>query len=1449
MLNQAFAKSTDELIKSAMDSLYQSPSRDWIVSNQYSEKETGLTHAYIQQSYHGIPIYNAISILVFKNDKTVYYKSGFLENIKMKVNSDKPAITPLSAVDYALKHLGLASDPEVKSLKSEGKANSFLFESKLYSTRPVKVELVYAPVSGNVMLAWNVSIELKNKSNWWNIRIDASSGRFLDKNDYVAHCSFDPLVSDEDGYSSNGSTTSSPALPSVASSYRVFPLPIEAPTFGSRVLLIDPANIVASPYGWHDINGVAGAEYTITRGNNVYAYEDIDNDDLPGYSPDGGAGFTFDFPYNSSQQPIINEDAALTNLFYVNNSIHDILFDRGFNGSAGNFQQNNYGGGGAGNDPVLAEGFDGGGTDNANFATPPDGYNPRMQMYLWTGASCGSIVINSPGTIAGSLAFGGAGFNPIPSNANGDLILVNDGSASPTRGCLSITNIISGKIAVIDRGTCAFVSKVLNAQAAGAIGVIIVNNQPTGVFSMGGFDPSITIPSVMISQSDGTILKNALLSGTVNAAINICTPINTDASFDNGVIAHEYGHGVSNRLTGGPANTGCLGNGEQAGEGWSDWLALLLTIEPGDHGSDARGIASYLVGTPVTDRGIRTFPYSTDMNINPHTYADLVNSPEVHYIGEIWCSAVWDLSWLLIDQYGFSTNPGSGNNIALRLILEGMKLQPCGPGFLDSRDAILQADYLLYDNAHRCMIWQAFSRRGMGGLAQQGSADIAGDETADFSMPAGIEAFVTGGGVFCRPQDALLDAGPGWASYDWGNNIHTRTFVPTTFGTQTVTVTGIGCSLGLESGVGHAIIRQSFDPIVSATPPIICPGGSSQLNATASVNIGNDVLTNSYYSSPAPYGNIWTSHHEQYLLLASELTGQGLVAGNINSLGFYVVQNNSGPGSQNLKISLANTAASNLTSTFINSGFSQVFSTPLFSSVPGWNKHIFNTPYFWNGVSNIVVDISLMNCTTCPAVPCVEYYYNDVVRLSNTSFNSCTYTFDDNNCTVPSFTPTSTVYVGQQRPNMLIGGNQLSGSFIWTPTTFLNNAAISNPLASNVTSATTYTVTATKANGCYGTASQNVDLYSTPATPAVINGRISVCKGQSGVTYCIETIAGATSYIWTLPAGATGSSTSECITVNFSTKYKGGAICVKAINPCFQSLVRCLNVSVQNSTPSKPGAISGPVPVCLPSTNVYCISPVATADDYYWSVTGNGGSFPMQIIYGQGSTCVYVDFPLGYNGNQKLLVQASNCKGMGPENKIDLKIISTPAMPGSISGPTPVCKSKTKNYSVANVNGASTYTWSVTGGALIQSGQGTKNVSINFNTATAATAVLSVYAENTCGLSPIRSMNVAVTLNCKLKDGGDEASQVAILEGLSSFIAYPNPTAGKITLSFNSEKNVKFVLKVVDILGHDLIKDEIDAVEGNNTKNLDLSNVAKGMYFVSIFAEGREVQTLRIVVE
>jgi hypothetical protein len=541
------------------------------------------------------------------------------------------------------------------------------------------------------------------------------------------------------------------------SSYRVFALPLIAPNDGDDSIVSDPSDPIASPFGWHDWDGVAGPDFTDTKGNNVLSNEDRNGNNGNGGTADGGATLTFDFPYNLPQVPVNFLDGALTNLFYMNNMMHDILYHYGFDEASGNFQKNNYGNPGNGNDFVVADAQDGSGMNNANFGTPPDGSNPRMQMYLWNapGKVLGTFLTVNNGPLAGAYYAADSNFAPpVPvSPITADLVVIEDNSGDPNDGCNTVTNgaDLNGKIVVIRRGTCAYNVKTLAAQNEGAVAVIVVNDVPGDPLAMGGNGSGITIPAIMVYQSDGNALIASLLNGdTINATLKDDgsgnDPFQRDGDLDNVIIAHEYGHGISNRLTGGPSQAGCLQNEEQMGEGWSDYFGLVLTMKPGDTRNDYRGIGTYALGEGIAGRGLRTKFYNTDFAVNDFTYNSIKTQAVPHGVGSVWATMLWDLTWDLIDRYGFDPdikNGTGGNNIALQLVMDGLKLQPCSPGFVDGRDAILEADQLLYGGANRCLIWRAFAKRGLGENASQGSTSSRSDGVENFDIPAGCELGVS----------------------------------------------------------------------------------------------------------------------------------------------------------------------------------------------------------------------------------------------------------------------------------------------------------------------------------------------------------------------------------------------------------------------------------------------------------------------------------------------------------------------------------------------------------------------------------------------------------------------------------------------------------------------------------------------------------------------------------
>ncbi|MBI4467842.1 MAG: M36 family metallopeptidase [Acidobacteria bacterium] len=201
-----------------------------------------------------------------------------------------------------------------------------------------------------------------------------------------------------------------------------------------------------------------------------------------------------------------------------------------------------------------------------------------------------------------------------------------------------------------------------------------------------------------------------------------------DSGFDADVILHEYTHGVSTRLV--RSLSGAQGGA--MGEGWSDFFALhMLTPEE----ADPEGL--YTVGAYSSqdfEQGIRTRPYSTSLEVNPLTYADIgtvIGRPEVHADGEIWVQALWDLRAGLIGRYGFS----EGARRVAQMVIDGMKLSPPRPTLVDMRDAILLGSRASDEDADRDLIWAAFAKRGLGFLADGSSAGSV-HVLASFDLPS-----------------------------------------------------------------------------------------------------------------------------------------------------------------------------------------------------------------------------------------------------------------------------------------------------------------------------------------------------------------------------------------------------------------------------------------------------------------------------------------------------------------------------------------------------------------------------------------------------------------------------------------------------------------------------------------------------------------------------------------
>src|SRR5262245_56923802 len=178
------------------------------------------------------------------------------------------------------------------------------------------------------------------------------------------------------------------------------------------------------------------------------------------------------------------------------------------------------------------------------------------------------------------------------------------------------------------------------------------------------------------------------------------------------------------------------------------------------------------------------------MAIDPRTFArygtGAGQSTEVHDSGELWCSALWDMNWLLINKYGYDPDlttgyaPGggpasAGNKLALRLVMDAMKLQPANPSFIQARDMILQADFNLTGGVNQREIWTAFARRGLGSGASTASSSLT-SLTTSTTMPA---AFANPG-VIGQSPTGLVTSAPSQITFTFSEPMNTGSFDPAT---------------------------------------------------------------------------------------------------------------------------------------------------------------------------------------------------------------------------------------------------------------------------------------------------------------------------------------------------------------------------------------------------------------------------------------------------------------------------------------------------------------------------------------------------------------------------------------------------------------------------------------------------------------------------------------------
>ena len=657
-------------------------------------------------------------------------------------------------------------------------------------SQPARAKPVWFRLPEGLVSAYYVELRVleDGEEHGWAYVVAASDGRLLLRHDQTAHSHQYRVWADPaSGVPLPGpqGRHGTPHPTGLADGY--------APPLTPASLVTPPA-LIADP--WLDVGA------TQTQGNNVHAYADLTAND--GFNiGDRIASVTspgvFDHAYGHALDTRANDsqiDASVVNLFYTTNWLHDWFYGAGFDEAAGNAQASNFGRGGLDGDAMRAEALDYSGTNNANMNTPADGAAPRMQMYRYVNAAPTLADLSSPAALTGSYVTGKAAFGPQSYDVTADVA-----QAVSNTLCAAATTPLTGQIALVDRGGgCTFAVKVKNAQDADAVGVVVADNAPGPVAALGAsgtsVDAQINIPAIRISQADGAAWRARLAEGdTLTLRLRGSTATTERSSaLDNGIVAHEWGHYISNRLIGnasGLTSTHARG----LGEGWGDFHALLMTVAEADSGQtgndqyqgayNAGAYAMEYAQGPDTNsenralRGIRRYPYSTDLGKNPLTFQHVQTSSTlpaapvpgsgasadnaaVHNAGEVWASMLWECYAALLNANDFT----DAQDLMKRSLVAGYKLTPVNPLLTEARDALLAAMAAQSpSNARLCAA--GFAKRGAG-TGAQAMADrysttnngVVEDFGTSGSLAIeGLELSMTAPGAQRCDADGVLDAG------------------------------------------------------------------------------------------------------------------------------------------------------------------------------------------------------------------------------------------------------------------------------------------------------------------------------------------------------------------------------------------------------------------------------------------------------------------------------------------------------------------------------------------------------------------------------------------------------------------------------------------------------------------------------------------------------------------
>jgi len=546
---------------------------------------------------------------------------------------------------------------------------------------------------------------------------------------------------------------------------------------------------------------------------------------------------------------------------------------------------------------------------------------------------------------------------------------------------------------------------------------------------------------------------------------------------------------------------------------------------------------------------------------------------------------------------------------------------------------------------------------------------------------------------------------------------------------------------GLDSVQLDIDLGGGIPALCGPSPTTACSGASTQLT------LGTSSGANSTTSWPAPYGNFYRNAKHQFLYTAAELNAMGFTGGKLTEIAWEITTVNGTTTYNDYQIKMGCTSTSNLTAW--ESGLTPVFGSPLathnINIAAGWNTHVLDVAYEWDGVSNLVVEICYDNLA-------VTYTNNSITPWETTSFTSSLWYRSDSQAACPEATSTGS---GSDRPITRFTScpttpDPFIYSYVWTPSTGLSDSTIKNPLATPSVPTTYYVTVTDTLGGCFDTDSVYISVGNDFTALATVDTSICIYNGIADSIQLLAT-PDSLNYIYDWNNGTTLTDSTISNPMAFPTTTTDYIVSITSPNGCER--IDTATISVFNTN----------LPLLIQGTPTYCHG------DSAMLYVGNYDTYNWHNTIDTSITISNVDTNYLFAGNYTVSVTANGCSATS-----DTITVSEITVAGPTLSDTSFCVGSSVNVDAGP--GYTGYNWQPTGG---------NNQIGNFNTGgTYYVLVDSIGCTDTSNIITITEITIPVpTITGNTSYCGNDSTTLSVLNNYDSYLWTPTGSTFDSTLA------------------------------------------------------------------